>query len=106
RAKRLPMQRLGLHPEALQQDGERANRVGFFLQLENLELTKEVAKAVLRESKIVVRRVVNRKQEPCRQEQLTAGNQDTKDLVNRALRLRKMLENLGAQDDLEGGIAD
>jgi len=65
---RLPMKCLGLHPEALQEDRERSHRVGLFLQLDDLEAAEQVAKSVLGEPEIIVRRVVNRKQKPRRQQ--------------------------------------
>src|SRR6185369_10694704 len=80
--------------------------VGLFLEFENLEATKQVAKAVLRESEIVVRCVVNGKQKPRRQQQLAARGEHAEDFVNRTLGLGKVLEHFCAEHDFEAGIGD
>ena len=100
------MECLGLHAQPLQQHGERAHGIGLFLQFDDLEAPEQVTEAVLREAKVIVRRVVNRKEKPGRQQKLTTGNEHAKHFVDRALRFRKMLEDFGAEHDLEAGVAN
>ena len=95
-----------LHAKALQQHRQRAHGIGLFLQLDDLETPEQMTKPVLGESEVIMRRVMDRKQKSCCQQQLTPGDEDTEHFVDGPLRFWKMLEDFGAEDDVEAGVAN